>query len=257
MAEAAKNDARNITETPEFKAALDAALAKAVPEIVAQIAKQGAPIGAGSNEEATALFSKMALAIAEISDQGSNRKRVAPEVLAQRAAAKERCIRLIDDAREHVLEARRQKDGKVEAKWLPEYRVVAKIYFNERFIEPFKRLPDKTIASNEIVWTGIPNEALRPINDIAKKIYAEFRLSIGSTEKLATSDNRPVYITAQGLVVKGDPPKRREGLTQELPAFAEEMDLKHDNNDPSAPFINVLGTIAAPAKQNFAERKNQ
>ena len=28
MAEAAKNDSRNITETPEFKAALDAALAK-------------------------------------------------------------------------------------------------------------------------------------------------------------------------------------------------------------------------------------
>ena len=174
--------------------------------------------------------------------------------MAARAEAHERCVNLIMNARDKVTKARSEGDKATEAKWLPEYRVVAKIYFNERFIEPFKRLPDKTVASNEIVWTGMPNDALRPINDIARKIYTEFKASIGSTEKLASADNRPVWITAQGLIVKGEPPRRREGYSESLPSFSEEVEVKHDNNDPSAPYVHVLGTIASPAKQNFAEQ---
>ena len=256
MAEAArKDDISRMTEMPEFKEAVAQAAAKAAADAIAALTKGGSLGASAFNEDATALFSKMALAIAEISDQGTSRKRVAPEILAQRARSHEQAVGLIIKAREKVIEARAKNDKAAEAKWLPEYRVISKIYFNERLIEPFRRLADKTVANNEIVWTGMPNEALRPINDVAKEIYEAFRASIGSTEKLATADNRPVWITAQGLVVKGDPPKRREGFTEQLPDFKDDLSIAHDNNDPTAPFVNVLGTIASPARQNFAEKK--
>ena len=248
---------KDITQTPEFKSAVAEAAAKAASEAIAQLTKAGS-LGAGAlNEDATALFSKMALAIAEISDQGSNRKRVAPEILAQREASYKRCVALVTEAQKKVKEARDAKDREKEALWLPEYRLVAKTALNERLIEPFRRLPDKTVASNEIVWTGIPNEAMRPINDIAKRIFTEFKGWIGSTDKLATSDNRPHIVTAGGLVVKGDPPKRREGFSEDVPKFNDDLEIKHDIHDPSAPFVHVLGTIASPARQNVQENQKR
>ena len=255
MAEAArKDDISRMTETPEFKAAVAEAAAKAAADAIAQLTKAGS-LGAGAlGDDATALFSKMALAIAEISDQGSNRKRVAPEILAQRERARAHCVELVMDAQEHVKTARAKGDKATETKYLPEYRLVAKVALNERLIEPFRRLPDKTVAANEIVWTGIPNEAMRPINEVAKKIFAAFKESIGSMERLATADNRPLVVTAAGLVVKGDPPKRREGFSESVPSFKDELEVP-DNNDPNAPFVRVLGTVADPARQNFAENR--
>jgi hypothetical protein len=199
----------------------------------------------------------MALAIAEISDQGSNRKRVAPAILAEREASYRRCVALVTEAQHKVKQAREKGDKAAETKWLPEYRLIAKVALNERLIEPFRRMPDKTVAANEIVWTGIPNEAMRPINTIAERIYAEFKGWIGMTDKLATADNRPHIVTAGGLVVKGDPPKRREGFSEDVPRFNDDLEIKHDINDPSAPFVHVLGTIASPAKQNVQENQKR
>jgi hypothetical protein len=34
--------------------------------------------------------------------------------------------------------------------------------------------------------------------------------------------------------------------------YPEDLEVK-DNNDPTIPFVHVLGTIASPAKRNFAD----
>ena len=237
MAEALREDIKNFTDTPQFKEAVAEAAAKAAAEAIAALSKAGSLGAAGLNEDATRLFSQMALAIAEISDQGSNRKRVAPAILAEREASYRRCVALVTEAQHKVKQAREKGDKAAETKWLPEYRLIAKVALNERLIEPFRRMPDKTVAANEIVWTGIPNEAMRPIN--------------------ATADNRPHIVTAGGLVVKGDPPKRREGFSEDVPRFNDDLEIKHDINDPSAPFVHVLGTIASPAKQNVQENQKR
>ncbi len=218
-------------ERPEFKAAV----AESAAMVVQQMLKNGAIPQTQGNDVATELFSKMALSIAEISDQGTQRKRVAPEILAAREAARKRAQARITLARENGEK--------------PEYRVISKIYFNERFIEPFRLGDDKKPVHNEIVWTGMPNEALVPINDVAKEIFEEYRASIGSTSRLATTDNRSVWVTASGLVVKGDAPARRFVASPE--PFSDDLAVKMPN-DPTAPEVRVLGTVAAPARQNIS-----
>jgi hypothetical protein len=236
MAETNKPDAAALTATPEFQKIVAEAVAKAL----ADSGKANLP---GADEATKAFFSQMALTIAEISDQGTNRKRVSPEILARRAAAAERCEKLILAARDKGLK--------------PEYRVVSKIYFNERLIEPYRRGPDKSVVPQEIIWTGMPNEALRPLNACAEEIYQAYRESVGSTEKLRSikgshggivaPDNRPYSITPNGLVVKGEiSPK----AVINAPLDYENVG---DNNDPNAAEVHVLGTVAAPAKRNFAD----
>lgn len=239
-----------VTETPEFKEALNRAIAEAMPAVVSQVQTEllarvkpeasasGDASVATSLTETGGLFEKLALAIAEISDQGTQRKRVAPEILAARAKAHERAV-------ERIMLARKRGEK-------PEYRLVAKVYLNERFIEPFMPGPNKQPIPTEIIWSGMPNEAMRPINDVAKEIFKEFRASIGSTEQLKGVDNRPLWMTAGGVVVKGDPRAQRREVAAPQP-FDDDLGVKNQN-DPTAPFVHVLGTVAAPARQNVASQ---
>lgn len=239
----------SFTETPEFQDAVAKAAAKAVADAMEQISQHGAPAGTGTDQQATGLFRQLALAIAEVGDQGTNRKRVAPEILAARDEAGKRAQSLIDLARKRNLR--------------PEYRVVGKLFFNDRFIEPFRRLNDKSIVANEITWTGMPNEALQPLNDTAREIFTAYRASIGQTEKTPNADGSAVWVTAGGLVVKGDPPKRST-VGNELPTFRDDVVLAGEErpetgspNDPTARFVNVLGTVAHPAQQNPAGHEHR
>lgn len=250
MAETNKTDARAMTESPEFLKAVQEQASieakKAVASAMAEMGKTGAGTVGATDEATRNFFSLMALQIAEISDQGTNRKRVAPEILARRAEALERCENLIRKA---------YKDG-----LKPEYRVISKVYFNERLIEPYRRNPDKTVVPQEIVWTGVPNDALRPINKVAEEIFQAYRESVGSTEKLRSlkgshggivaPDNRPVWMTPGGLVVKGDAPPK--AFVAPKLNFGDELEVA-DNNDPNAPEVRILGTIAAPVKRSTTE----
>ena len=225
---------------PEVKAAMAEAAAIAAStaaenvrtELLATV-KQAPDINALTG--AGGIFGQLALAIAEISDQGSQRKRVAPEILSARAKAHEKAVTLIMEAR---------KEGKK-----PEYQLVSKVYLNERFIEPFRMGNDKRPVRQEIVWTGMPNEAMRPMNDVAKEIYAAFRESIGTSDKIATLDNRKVWVTPGGLTVKGDAPAR--AFVAADPGFSDDLTVNMPN-DPTAPEIHVLGTVAPPARQNYS-----
>ena len=246
----AKPDVAAVMQTPEFQKML----AETVAGELAKIAKapgDGAPV-LGADNQTKEFFADMsrtiAAAVAEISDQGTHRKRVAPEILTQRAKANERMIELLMKVRKEKLQ--------------PEYKVVSKIYFGERVIDPYRRGADKSVIAQEIVWTGAPNEALRPVNKIAEQIFDAYRESIGSMERLGKAtyrdsrggmgvvaqDNRPHWMTPGGLVVKGDaPPKLMVGVPQD--ASPENVD--YDINDPNAPEIRILGTVHPPARRNY------
>lgn len=225
MAEAAKSAASEVATELLAKAAKDDGGGKAAPDMATF----------------ASMFDRMAMAIAEISDQGTARKRVAPEVLAARARAHERMIKLLNAARE---------DGDE-----PEYRLVAKTYLSERFIEPFMPGPDKRPIPTEIIWKGAPNQAMRPLNKVAKAIYAAFQESVGTQEKLNGVDNRPFAMTPGGVVVKGLPAAARRDIPQDL--LADDLIMPGGNIDPTASHVRVLGTVAAPARQNVVRRADQ
>ena len=86
-------EARQMTETAEFKAAVQAAVAAALPDILAQI--KGSAAAEGGDE---GFARALAMEIAQLSDQGTGRKRVAPEVIAARDAARKRMVTLIAEA---------------------------------------------------------------------------------------------------------------------------------------------------------------
>lgn len=237
------------TETPEFKAAVDTAVQAAMAKFAEQLASARQSAGTGGTPAVTGdqEFTRLlALSIAELTDQGTDRKRVAPEILAKRADARERMGALIMKARAEGTK--------------PEYRLINEVYLNERLLKPFIMGPDKRPVPQEIIWTGAPNEAMRPVNQVAKDIWEAFMESIGgSTESIKGSENRPMWVTAGGLVVKGVAPGQRRavsGLGDPLPDFAFSDDLEAKRpNDPTAEYVHVLGTVAPPARQNFAGAK--
>lgn len=249
----------DLTQSPEFVAAVAAATQAAVDKAMAPIMENLAKIGAapaapgGAEYDAKTLFSQMALAIAEISDQGTNRKRVAPEILAQRARSHALMI-------EAIIEAKRAHDEDREER--PLYRAIGKMYLNERFIEPFTLDPaTKKPVPVELYWSGVPNEVMRPLNSAAERIYAHFRDSIGSVNKV--QEQTETWISAGGLVIKGEGPARRSvgGMDEagrpapSLPSFDDDLSIAGGQSDPTKPFINVLGSVAPSARQNFADKR--
>jgi hypothetical protein len=264
MAEAARAaappDMAAIAQMPEFQKAVAEAAAKAV----AEIAKGGAPIAAGVDEQTRQLFSEMALAIANMSHQGDNRKPVAPEIIAKREASGRKCMELLNHAIEQAKKAQARGVADEENVWIPRYKLIAKTYIGEKLHEPWQRGNGKGSppVQTEILFSGIPNEAMKPANAVAEDIYDAYRDSIGASPRLkaisgpnggqVAQDNRPAWVTPNGHVVIGAAPARAF-VGPILGADVVPSDV--NNNDPTAPLIRVLGTVAAPARQNFAERR--
>ena len=188
--------------------------------------------------ESDGFAQSLAVAIAQLTDQGIGRPaaRVSPAVLAARQKAHERCGRLVLAAQEEGLR--------------PEYRLTGKGYMNERFIEPYRRDPaTKAMVPTIIIWTGFPSEAMEPVNEIAQRIYEEYRASLGDPINLANQGvpNKQPWITSGGMVVVGDGPTSPR--VKAPGAFRHELDVVGAPNDPNAKYVHVLGTVAAPAMQ--------
>jgi hypothetical protein len=230
----------------------EAAVAAAVEAKMAAFLEEFKQRPALNDGDALSLFRQMGLAIAEISDQGTNRKRVAPEVLAARAKAHQRMV----DA---ILEAKRAHEQ--EGAERPKYRAIGKMYLNERFIEPFVIDPaTKRPKPVEFRWSGAPNELMRPLNAQAKEIFGHYLESLGSVVKEEAAT--PVWVTAGGLVIEGEGPlskSGRKGFTNNsFEGFGDDLEVMSPNaSDPTKPWVNVLGTVAAPAKQNFGDAEKR
>lgn len=225
-----------VVETPAFQEAVALAVTEQLAALETKLFDrlQSAP-AVTSTDPIDRVIAKLAESFGTVSSQVSGRKPLAPEEVLRREAAHNRMAEMILGCR---------KDGADK----PTYKVTSKTNLNERMIEPFKMV-DKKAVNNEITWTGVPNDAMAPINKTAEAIYAAWRESTGGPAMMVpTADMRPLYVTAAGLTVKGDPPKR-----QHVSGEAKfESELAFTNNDPNAPEVAVLGTVAAKAKQNQA-----
>ncbi len=244
-----------VIETEEFAEAVAAKATEIAEKLIAErlqglVTAAAAPAGTvaapaaggGAADVLSEVFSRLGMDMAAIANQGQRQRPLAPDELKRRETAEKRMWDLIAAA---------QKANDPDR--VPTYKLSSKIYFNERFIEPFK-VVDKKAVNNEITWTGVPNDAMIPINDAASEIFAAWRESTGGPRKLIpTADNRPLFVTAAGLTVRGDPPKRQQAVAAE---HRFENDLGFNNNDPNAPEVAVLGTVAAKARQNAATGVN-
>jgi hypothetical protein len=239
-----------VTETLEFKAAVAAEVAKAtagmikdeVAKILETLKGQGSDVSSSDKRFAETL----AMAFAQLNEQGNGRKYVDPRVLRERGEAREKMKELLVTAR---------KGGKI-----PSYRVVAKTLLDNQLVEPMWVDASHIAQPTEIDWPGVPNDAMVPINETAHEIHAAFLASIGSKPESvlgavpdATLDLE-YGVTSGGLVVKaGAIPRqnRRASEGRTLPEAGEGLSLHHKGAPGRYVEKRVLGSIAAPAMQTI------
>jgi len=225
----------DFTQSPEFKAAVAAAASEAAATILKQLQSEtvsSAPTPQGSDH---AFAQNLAMAIAQLNDQGSGKKRVAPEVVQARAAARELMEILIIDAR---------REGRI-----PTYTLRSKVYLDEQLVEPVWIGADKMPHATEIQWPNVPSDAMIPLNDTAKEIHKAFMDSIGSVVEIAGA-KKDFHLTPGGLVVSGQAPAGRANRALEI----TDTGLRVGGRDAPGTYqsVNVLGTVAAPARQTAA-----
>lgn len=225
------NDMTDFTETPEFKAAVAKAVAEAMPSLMAAIstAKGGAPATSGDQSFAEGL----ALAIANISNQGIGKKTIVPpQVLKQREEARERMMNLLVEAHAR---------GEV-----PSYTLTKKVYLNEVLIEPQAQdAATKALVDQHVYWPNVPNEFMIPADPLAKEIHTAFLESIAGGPASPAQKQSNFYVSGKVVI---DGRKKAEMVSEThtvspVPSFA----------DPRMPpgaikDIPVFGTIAAPVR---------
>jgi hypothetical protein len=238
----------SITETPEFKAAVAEAARQAASEAAAMAVAQfsAAQGGANPSMDLQSFAQDLALAIAQMSHQGDKRdKPIDPKVLAARNAAHERMYVLIREAL-----AMPKGDPR-----RPKWKTRSKLNLADHMIDPYRRDPaTKKAVPVEFRWCLEPNDAMIPLNDLAEKIYVEFRASRGNRSEYTSgirSEPKQPWFTDHGLLIEGAPPARRE-ISQ---AFDEDnvIEVGEDPYDPNASHVHVLGTSHKAARQYNAD----
>ena len=241
-----------ITETPEFKKAVADAVAAAVPDIVARLTAGGATTSADQG-----FAERLSMAIAQLTDQGTGRRHIAPEVLRAQSAQRKKMLDLILEARIAWSEARARGDEAAMAAAMPTYTLRAKVFLDEVRVDPFW-IDSKTHMQmpTQIDWPSVPNEAMIPANDVAKTIFAAFSGSIGTLQEIDRQPEAQYHTTRGGLVVKGPPPRGvpqtgAGSRTPGQPESGEGLRIKH-RGDGMGEFkeLRVLGTVAQPARQS-------
>ena len=251
-----------LEQTPEFRAALAKAIEDHVSSAIAKASEK--PDGADFTIQK---FAEMfAMSIADLTDQGTGRKRVAPEILKARAEAREKMKNLLIAAADaRVLADARIKTAKTDAERnsaiaelaaaTPTYTLRNKIYFDEILVQPYWIGSDHLARKQEVDWPDVPNEGMIPMNDCAREIYSAFIESIGSVMKVEgkwAEKDEPMSITPNGLVVRGAPTatqRRRGAVIGEGDAPTQGLRLKGRQQLGTLEQVHVLGTVAPPAEQ--------
>jgi hypothetical protein len=234
--------ARSLTETPEFQKAVADAVAKAVPDIVAKLAaaRGGTP---GTDDRAFA--EGLAVAIAQLSNQGVGRMQITPpDVIERRKVARTKMTELLIAA-------------KAENR-IPTYKLRNTVYLDEIKVDPIYVDPaSKKQMPTEIDWPGVPNEAMVPANETALAIHAAFCESIGTLPKEHLIPDRAMSVTANGLVVRAGSLAMRpasvlgDDRTGAAAPFGEGLRVKGRGGPGEHKEIRVLGTTAPPARVGF------
>lgn len=251
-----------LTESPAFQAAVAAAVQEAIGPLMAQLSTARGAVGTDGQDGDRSLMRELALSLAELTNQGTGKIKVSPEVLMKREQARERMTNLIIAAR---------AEGKIAT-----YQLRQKVFLNERLIEPFWINSAHQAQPTEIDFLGVPNDAMVPVNDTAKEIFQAFKDSVGTVhgvkgvENSLPPDDR-LGLTRGGLVVRNGAVSvtMASKQTPAVPAHEGPMQSAYEGEAPQAngnpayePLrvnsdsakgkftpVNVLGTIAAPAQQ--------
>ena len=225
------------SEKDAFEALVNAKVAErfsALEERLAEAAKSQS--GNSDSSQFTKLLESLSLAFAEATTQGVGAQKPVPlEVLRAREAGHTRMVELIKQAKE---------DGEI-----PLYRLRSPVYIDEAFVQPTWVDPTTHVREpTDIDWPGPPNQAMIPMNEIAKRIYAAFNDSIGNMGRVAPVDELKGF--NKGLNVKG-PPKREVKSLGRLEYDAEAyqgLNIRHKSARGQGRLSHVLGTIAPPAE---------
>ncbi len=157
------------------------------------------------------VMEQLSMRISAAADQSNGGRGVGiyvdPEILARREASRARMVDLIVDIRNRGV--------------MPLYRVKYKTVLDHSMIEPFWLDPaTKAAKETEIEFDGIPNEAMVPLDDDAKRIYEAYKGWIGDFKKAVPEDR--LGITSSGVVVRGNAVQgRREVRSAEDGAQAQ------------------------------------
>lgn len=176
---------------------------------------------------------QLAMAIAEMSDQGNNRKRVAPEEMAKRQDARVRLLDTLHDMYQRGVDL--------------EYQLKRKVVLDEQLIEPLWQHPtSKKQMHTTISWPGEPNDAMEPMNDNAKQVFDLWVESVGGIKPR----NQRQRLTPRGVViVEGSAPTTRE-VPQVGSGEATSVRITRREQPGEVVETRILGTIAAPARQS-------
>jgi hypothetical protein len=131
-----------------------------------------------------------------MADQGTSRKRMPPDVLEARERARIRMEQLIVEAaaNDHI----------------PTYRLMRAVYLDEVLVQPTYIDRNHVQKHAEIEWPQVPNEAMLPINQVAREIYAAFMESIGgTTANVITGADRPALKVLHQADIDRTPAGRR------------------------------------------------
>lgn len=182
--------------------------------------------------------SALALAIANLSAQGMNKAPyVPPETMEAWAGARERMMALIIASRVKYGETSELED-------LPKYRLVKAVYFNEMKIEPlYHDTITHQMAEQRIRWDEVPNEAMEPDNDVARAIFAEFKLSIGDAPVKEKASRGAWVRTQKGLVLGVKEGRGAQGFG----APTNDPRVTTAGSPTMGKHVHLLGTVAHPA----------
>lgn len=201
----------------------------AVDRIMGQMEAARAAAGTPAQPEAdNSLARTLAMEIARISDQGTNRKRIAPEVLIAREEARVRMEGLI-------IEAHAAGD-------IPEYELKQAVYLDEVLVSPVFVDRNHVQRATRIEWPQVPSEAMRPANAVARAIFEQFLLSIGGVTQMVGKEH-----DKSALKVLHMDQQRKAPMV----GGHQRGDLKVLGRHQDGEIIEtaVLGTVAARARQ--------
>ena len=261
--EGADEKAVPVTETPEFQMALAAATTRIADDLRAEMKTimAGAVSKGAGDSDALSMARMIASSIAQMADQGTGRKTVAPEILEARRMAQEEMGRLLMAARELPKGDR------------PRYRLTAKLYAKDRVVDPYHRdSRTKQLVPTEVIFMSVPNLAMRPLNPTAKAIFKAFMGMANNGQSEVMQDFKPVWVTDSGVIVAGTPPQTKSAHGGELDIdYSFDDDLMSDipnpvgqgegddnlgiitQDDPRRDTIHTLGTIAPPARRTMSK----
>lgn len=179
-----------------------------------------------------------------LSDLVANMERMMRPADAKRVFSPEE-LRSMDAGREEMARLIIEANARQE---MPHYYLTRKVYIGEMKIEPQFRDPvTKEMKDRHINWPGVPNEAMVPVNEVAKKIHAAFVKSIAG--------KTPLRNTLSQFVLHGKEVFKGHDRHMEVPVSAPKDSLAavlapnaagFANADTVKQTLRVLGTVAQP-----------